>query len=137
MMLLSFGIADLLQLRLDTPPALSDDIVSLFCLVMGILGLIDFLDRRRAILIWEDRIAIKSFFRTREILKKDIRSYGIEDYEMDHFGKGERIRIFGKTKSIKVFSTQFENLDPVKTFLKGKKKLKPDIAFRRERIAFY
>lgn len=63
--------------------------------------------------------------------------YGIETYELDYLGPGERIRIFTKEKNIKFHRTQYESIEDIKEFVRGKKKLKPDVAFKKERIAFY
>lgn len=133
---ITFGITDLLGYRGLPKEQLSDLIIALLLIMIGIISFIVFFDQREIILS-KDRIEIKSYFRKRIIHKKDITGYGIGKYEVDYFGPGERIRIFSKEKSIKVFTTQYKNIEDVKEFVKGRKELSEEIAFRRESISIY
>ena len=96
-------------------------LIGLPSLLFGIVSLIVLLDQR-AIHLSKDRIEIKSFFRKKVILKKDITGWGIEDYKMEYIS-GERIRIFSKEKSLKVFTSQYKSIDDVKEFVRGKPEL--------------
>jgi len=129
---ITFGISELLGFRLPERQ-ISDLIVAMLFLIVGIVCIFVYLDQR-AIILSKDRIEIKSFFRKRVIFKKDITGYGVENYKLDYWGKGERIRIFSKEKNIKVFTTQYKTIKDVKEFVRGKKELSTKVAFKRERI---
>jgi len=99
-------------------------------LFFGLLCFFSLLDYQYVIL-FKDKIEIKSFFRKRVIFKKDIIGYGIEAYEGEHTS-GDRIRIISTKQNLKFHTTQFESIHEIQNFVKGKKILKN--AFFRDRI---
>lgn len=105
-------------------------IIGIFFLPFGLVAIFTLLDTLYVV-VSDDRIEIKSLFRKRIIHKKEIKGYGIKEYEAKYV-KGERIRIFYGRKSCKFHTTHLESIDAIKAFLKGKKVL--ENAFVRERV---
>ncbi len=78
--------------------------------------------------VFEDRIVIKSLFRKRVILKKEIVGYGLEDYEHNSKQR-QRIMIIAKGQRCKFITEQVADISAVKRFLKGQEVL-PNAFYR-------
>lgn len=86
-------------------------------LPFGLVSIFKLLDSLYLV-IGVNRIEVKSIFRKRIILKEEIVSYGIEEYQGKHVS-GERIRLFLREGSYKFHTTQLQSIEELKTFVQG------------------
>lgn len=95
---------------------------SSFFIILGVCSLFNVLDNLY-IIINIKSIKIKSLFRQREILRKEIIGYGIKHVEGEYFSN-KKIRILTSNKTFTIDSSKFETTYHILNALKNKNKLK-------------
>ncbi|MFK8105438.1 MAG: hypothetical protein AB8G15_23195 [Saprospiraceae bacterium] len=107
-------------------------LLGLLFLGFGITAWISLLDQMHTT-VFEDRIVIKSLFRKRVFLKKDIIGYGLEHYK-SRSKQRQRIMIIARGQSCKFLTEQVSDISSVKRFLRDQQVL-PN-AFRQDNLRY-